>query len=124
MAQRNLAELDYFTDESLLADPFPYYEAVRANGTVWQEPNHGAFLVTGYDEIDTVLRDADAFSSCNAFAGPFPPLPGGPHGDDVSALIEQYRDIFAFNENFITFDRRSPATSPSTRRSTRPTAGS
>ena len=57
MAQQDLAARDYFTDDSLLADPFPYYEAVRANGPVWQEPNHGAFLVTGYDEIDAVFRD-------------------------------------------------------------------
>jgi cytochrome P450 len=104
VAQQNLAARDYFTDESILPDPFPYYEAVRANGPVWREPNHGAFLVTGYDEIGAVFRDPDAFSSCNAFAGPFPPLPGGPHGDDVSALIDQYRDVFAFSENFITFD--------------------
>ena len=86
-----LPERDYFVDESLLPDPYPYYEAVREKGPVWQEPNHGAFLVTGYDEIGAVMRDPVGFSSCNAFAGPFPPLPEGPHGDDVGALIEKYR---------------------------------
>ena len=33
MAQQNLAARDYFTDESLLTDPFPYYEAVRSERT-------------------------------------------------------------------------------------------
>ena len=64
----------------------------------------GTFLVTGYDETAEIYRDPDRFSSCNAFAGPFPPLPEAPHGDDVSALIEQYRDQFIAHDMMITFD--------------------
>src|SRR5712692_10586035 len=35
---------DFFTDRSLVEDPFPYYEFVRSQGLVWQEPHHGAFV--------------------------------------------------------------------------------
>ena len=95
---------DFFSDESLLEDPFEYYEFVRAQGPVWREPYHGSFVVTGYDEIATVYRDTDTFSSCNSFGGPFPGLPEEPADDDASALIEQYRDVFPSSESLITFD--------------------
>src|SRR5262249_14661397 len=45
----DVATVDFFTDPSLMADAYGYYEAVRAKGPVWQEPNHGAYLITGYD---------------------------------------------------------------------------
>jgi cytochrome P450 len=96
--------LDWFTEPSLVGDPEPFYEAVRQQGPIWREPNQGTFLVTGYDETAAIYRDLETFSSCNAFAGPFPPLPDAPHGDDVSELIEKYRDVFIANESMITFD--------------------
>jgi cytochrome P450 len=95
---------DFFSDASLVEDPFSYYEYVRDQGPVWCEPYHGCFVVTGYDEIAAVLRDTDTFSSCNAFGGPFPGLPEHPEGDDASSLIEQYRDVFPSHESLITFD--------------------
>ncbi|TMK66910.1 MAG: cytochrome P450 [Actinobacteria bacterium] len=104
MTASELATLDWFTDQSLIEDPFPFYEAVRRRGPIWREPMRGTFLVTGYDETAEIYRDPDRFSSCNAFAGPFPPLPEAPHGDDVSALIEQYRDQFIAHDMMITFD--------------------
>src|SRR5579864_2186032 len=67
--------IDFFTDLSLITDPYPYYEEVRAHGPVWQEPVHGAFVVTGYDEISAVYRDSTAFSSLNSFSGPLMRLP-------------------------------------------------
>jgi cytochrome P450 len=99
-----LPTLDWFTDQSLIEDPFPFYEAVRARGPIWQEPTRGTFLVTGYEETAEIYRDPDSFSSCNAFAGPFPPLPEAPHGDDVTDLIEKHREAFIAHEMMITFD--------------------
>ena len=86
-------DIDFFTDESLIEDPYPYYEAARARGPLWQEAVHGAFVVTGYDELHAIYRDPGTFSSINSFGGPFAKLPGGPeqHGDDVTALIRQAR---------------------------------
>src|SRR5262245_41687037 len=96
--------LDWFTAQSLIDDPFPFFEAVRQQGPIWREPNHGSFLVTGYEETAAIYREPDTFSSCNAFAGPFPPLPGAPYGDDVSELIDEHRGQFIASESLITFD--------------------
>ncbi len=95
---------DFFTDVSVIEDPVAYFEDARNRGAVWREPHHGAFVVTGHDEMVEVFRDTDRFSSCNAFGGPFPGLPEEPPGDDASALIEQYRHIFPSHESLITFD--------------------
>jgi cytochrome P450 len=88
-----LQTADVFTDESLVQDPESYYEFVRSHGPVWQEPVHGIFYVTGYEEICSIFRDPETFSSVNAF-WPFLALPERPHGNDVSSLIEKYRHLY------------------------------
>src|SRR3978361_561991 len=67
--------VDYFTDQSLVPDPHPYFDHLRSKCPVVREPNYGVLAITGYDEANTVLKDTDTFSSCIAVAGPFPPLP-------------------------------------------------
>jgi cytochrome P450 len=84
--------VDYFFDESLVGDPYPYFEHLRSKCPVQHEPHHGVVAVTGYDEAVAVLNDSTSFSACNAATGPFPPFPVPLVGDDVSALIEQCRD--------------------------------
>ena len=95
--------VDFLRDESLIDDPYPYYEFVRSQGTVWREPHRGAFIVTGYQALCTVFRDSDIFSSCNGFAGPFHDMPQTGL-DDVSDLIDNTRDQFAFHQYLVTFD--------------------
>ena len=86
-------QVDIFTDETLIEDPYPYFEHLRAQCPVVALPHHGATVgVTGYDEAMTVYRDPETYSSVNSAAGPFLPLPGEPEGDDVSELIETHRD--------------------------------
>jgi cytochrome P450 len=99
-----LHTLDWYSDPSLVPDPFPYYEACRAQGPIFREPNHGVFVVTGYAEICAVYRDADAFSSCNSSSGPFPPLPGAPYGDDVSDLIDRFRHQYSSPDSLVSED--------------------
>ena len=94
---------DFFKDPTVIRDPFSYYELVRSHGPVWQEPHHGAFVVTGFEEANEVYRDPWMFSSCNAFGGPFPGLPE-PAGDDASDLIERHRADFPSSEMLIAFD--------------------
>lgn len=94
---------DYFDDVAVIEDPHSYYEHARHQGSVWQEPHHGVYVVTGYDDMVAVYRDPDTFSSCNSFAGPFPDLPER-SGDDVGELIEKYRHIFTSHESLVTFD--------------------
>jgi cytochrome P450 len=101
----NLRSTDYFTDTSLVEDPYQYYESLRAQCPVHQEPYQGTYAVTGYDEAAAIYRDDQTFSSCNAVGGPFPGLPVEPEGDDISNLIEQYRDVFPLSDNFTTFDQ-------------------
>jgi cytochrome P450 len=86
--------IDFFTDPSLIVDPYPYYEDVRAHGPVWQEPVYGAFVVTGYGEISAVYRNPETFSSLNTFCGPLIQLPEQPEGDDANELIRRYRTVF------------------------------
>jgi cytochrome P450 len=96
--------IDFFTDPSLIADPYPYYEEVRGHGPVWQEPVHGAFVITGYDEISAVYRDPETFSSLNSFSGPLVQLPEPPEGDDANEVIERYRSTFPAHDIVGTMD--------------------
>jgi len=96
--------LDYFIDESLLADPYPYFEYLRAQCPVQREPHHGVMAVTGYDEAVAVLNDTANFSACNSPSGPFPGFPVPLEGDDASALIEQYRHQLPMSTVIATMD--------------------
>ncbi len=96
--------IDYFTDQSLIADPFPYFEHLREQCPVAHLPHHGVVAVTGYDEALEVLHDTDTFSSCNSVTGPFPGLPVEAEGDDISDLIEQYRHEMPLSEYVVALD--------------------
>src|ERR1700755_2541597 len=82
--------VDFFTDESLVPDPYPYFDHLRSKCPVTQATPFKVMAVTGYEEALAVYKDP-AFSSCISVAGPFSGLPFGPGGDDVSALIEEHR---------------------------------
>ena len=60
----DLASVDYFTDPSLMADAYGH-EAVRKGSRV-AGATLRAFMVTGHDEISTICRDPETFSSCNS----------------------------------------------------------
>lgn len=38
--------VDFFTDESLVADPYPYLEFLRESGPVVRAPHHAVVSVT------------------------------------------------------------------------------
>jgi cytochrome P450 family 150 subfamily A5 len=96
--------IDFFTDESLVADPYPYFDALRDGCPVRPESHHDVVMVTGYDEAIAVYHDTASFSSCNSVSGPFPGFPVPLDGDDVSALVEQHRDDLPMNDQLVTFD--------------------
>jgi len=100
-----IAVADWFTDLSLIADPFPYYEQLRARGPVIREPHHGVVVVTGYEEGIAVYRDDEKFSSINAPSGPLPPLPFTPDPEDIGPQIEAYRDRIVYGDWLVTRDR-------------------
>ena len=97
-------ELDFFKDPGLVADPYPYLAAARERCPVWREPHHGVVMVTGYDEATEVFHDAATFSSCISVTGPFPGFPVPIEGDDVSELIERYRDTLPFSDQLPALD--------------------
>lgn len=97
--------IDFFRGNELVADPYPYFDWLRSQGPVYQEPQYGVYMVTGYNEAAAVYADTDTFSSCNSVTGPFPGFPVALEGhDDVSELVEQYRDQLPFSDQIITMD--------------------
>jgi cytochrome P450 len=96
--------MDFFRDERLVADPYPYLENLRAQCPVKREPHHDVMMVTGYDEAVEVFGDSRTFSSCNSVTGPFPGFPVPLEGDDVSALIEAHRNELPMYDQLPTLD--------------------
>ncbi len=95
--------VDYFTDMSLVPDPYPYYDHLRGKCPVQQATPYGVVAVTGHAEALAAYKDS-AMSSCVAVAGPFPPLPFTPEGDDISAQIEEHRAAIPMAEHVVTMD--------------------
>jgi cytochrome P450 len=104
----DLTAMDFFKDNRLVADPYPYFAALRRQCPVTREPHHGVTMVTGWDEAVEVASDADNFSSCISVTGPFPgfpvPLQGDLDGKTVAELIEQHRDALPFSDQLPTLD--------------------
>ena len=96
--------IDYFNDTSLVEDPYPYFDALRAQCPVLSLPHLGVVAVTGYDEIGDVYRDADTFSSCNSVVGPFATFPVPLNGDDIGDIIDHHRDTLPMHEHMVTMD--------------------
>jgi cytochrome P450 family 150 subfamily A5 len=96
--------IDFFRDRDFIADPYQYFEHLRAQCPVQREPHHDVVMVTGYEEAISVFHDTATFSSCNSVTGPFPGFPVPLVGDDVSALIEQHRDELPFSDQLPTLD--------------------
>ncbi|MFV0315400.1 MAG: cytochrome P450 [Microthrixaceae bacterium] len=96
--------IDFFTDKSLLEDPYGYFEHLRAKCPVTAIDNHGVVAVTGIDEASEIYRNVENFSSCNSVVGPFTEFPVPLEGDDVSEIISTYRDSLPMNEHMVTMD--------------------
>jgi len=96
--------IDFFSDASLLEDPYPYFEHLRAKCPVTRLPHHGVLAVSGYDEAADVYRDIDVFSSCNSVVGPFATFSVPLEGDDISPIIERYRHQLPMHEHMVTMD--------------------
>jgi cytochrome P450 len=99
-----LQQANLFRDRAVQTDPYPYFDAVRAQSPVWQEPHHGVYLVTGHDEALAVYNDAAHFSSCNVVSGPFVRFAEPLEGDDVSEIIERNRRELPFSDQLPSFD--------------------
>lgn len=99
-----LEERDYFTDHSILRDPYSYFEAIRAKGPVYRHPESGIVFVTGFAETLEVLNNPKDFSSAIAPQGPAVPLPFQPSGDDLTPQIEAHRTSFQGGDLLVAYD--------------------
>ena len=61
-ATRNLAQFS-LRDPSVIAEPWAFYRALHAAGSVWQDPGTGVWLVAGWRLIQDILRDNERFSA-------------------------------------------------------------
>lgn len=105
---------NFFTDQEIQNDPYPYFDWVRGQGRVWQEPHYGVFMITGYQEAMSVYGDpatfppndvaSGTFSSCNAVSGPFVKFSVPVEGDDISDIIMKYRHELPFSDQLPSFD--------------------
>src|SRR3954453_9114951 len=95
---------DFFRARPLYQNPYPYYDYLREHGPVWREAHHGVVMVTGYDEAIAVLDDTATYSNCNTVGGPFLPFPVPVEGDDITEVIERYRDTLPFSDQLPSFD--------------------
>lgn len=96
--------IDFFTDQTLIADPHPYFDHLRAKGPVTPLPVYDVMAVTGHEEANEIYRDSDTYSNLVAVGGPFPPLPFTPEGDDISEQIEAHRHLMPMTEHMVTMD--------------------
>ena len=96
--------IDYFSDESVAADTYPYFDFLLEGRRVWREPYHEVVMVAGHEEVLAVMRDTASFSNCNIVAGPSFRFPVELTGDDVTDLVEAHRDEVPMSDQIITFD--------------------
>ncbi len=104
MATTAFSEPDFFTDHSVLLDPYEALDSVREQAPVLQMKNHDFVMVTGFAEATAILLDGDHFSSVIAAAGPTAPLPFDPRGSDITAQIAEHHHEFVGHETFLSYD--------------------
>jgi cytochrome P450 family 150 subfamily A5 len=103
----DFAAHDFFRSDRFIDDPYAYFDYLRDQSPVVREPHQGIVMVTGYNEALEVYNDPVRFSNCMSTTGPFAgcPIPlAGHEQDDISELIEAYRDQTAFSDQLPTMD--------------------
>jgi cytochrome P450 len=97
--------VDFFTDPSIIDDPYPYFDFLReSRGPVWLDDRYNVAFVSGHEEALDVFRDGDLYSSCNAATGPFTGVPIEPDGDDAGPLIDRCRAQMPMSEFMVSMD--------------------
>src|ERR1700757_4153157 len=104
VAEIDLVDRDYFTDHSILLDPYEYFEALRAKGPLYRLPGRDIFMCTGFAESLEILANTTDFSSSVCVGGPAQPMPFTPEGDDLTAQIEAHRDGFVGGDSLVALD--------------------
>lgn len=98
------SKTDFFRDEDLLENPYPYFDFLRSQCPLHRESHHDVVLVTGYDEAAEIQHDADRYSSCSSTSGPFSGFPVPSDSDDISDFIDAHRDELPFSDMILSLD--------------------
>ncbi len=105
--QDDFAKHDFFRSNAFVQDPYAYFDYLREQSPVFKEPHQGIYMITGYEEILEVYNSPDKFSNCMSTTGPMVgcPIPlDGRENDDISELIEEYREKTPFFDQLPTMD--------------------
>ena len=97
--------IDFYSDLTLIDDPYPFFRHLWSKGPVVQLPTYGVIAVLGHEEGFEVLRNQEDFSSIVSATGPIPPIPFAVEGDDISAQIEQHRSTMPFGAMLVAQDQ-------------------
>lgn len=101
---QNLAERDYYTDHSILRDPYEFFDAVRQHGPVYKPPGRDYWIVTGFPEVLEVMTNSRDFSATIALQGAAAPLPFTPQGSDITAEIAAHQYDFMGGDLVVNYD--------------------
>ncbi len=101
---QKLEERDYFTDYEILKDPYSYFEAVRAHGPIYKNPDRDYLVVTGFKETVEILNNHQDFSAIIGVAGAAAPLPFEPQGSDITPQVEEHRLEFLAGDSLVNLD--------------------
>lgn len=99
-----LVEKDYFSDGSILRDPYAYFDALRELGPIYYHPGRNVVFVTGFDELIEVVSNTKDFSAINDVGAGAVPLPFVPAGSDISAQIDAHRHEFPGSNFLVAYD--------------------
>ena len=103
-AMSDYKTIDFFRDEDLLENPYPYFDFLRSQCPVYREGQHDVVMVTGYDEAVEIQNDADRYSSCTSTSGPFAQFPVPLEGNDIGHLIDTHRYELPFSDMILSLD--------------------
>lgn len=99
----NFDEVDYYTDASIIDDPYPYFDYLRGTGPV-QRLKARNVAVTGYEEAVKISLDTEHFSAVNAVIGTNFEFPFPVEGDDIADKIEEFRQQIPFATQIVALD--------------------
>lgn len=100
----DLTQCDYFTDLSLLLDPYEYFRQMYEQGPIYPTVNDNVLLVTGFEEAVEVLRNNKDFSSVIGTSGAGEPWPFEPNGSDISHQIDAFREQLGMMDLMVNYD--------------------
>ena len=109
MMDNSFKERDYFTDESVLLDPYGYFNEMRPLGPVIDLKTRDAILILGHDEYLEVSLNNQDWSALNSLASSAFPLPFEPKGSDISEQLEAHREKYVGHDMVVCYDGKRHA---------------